>query len=160
MPLPPPRSLSTLPTSTLTSLLDTLFEPSPALHALCLPLLRSTSHRFDTYPALIAAIERQLVDLSASVSVSVAQKDEAVSTGEGQGQRQKTEKEAQLEEILNAHPRLGEKKVDSALSRAEQAGLSTVGGDQSKAGEEERLAALNAAYEAKFEGLRYVYVFH
>lgn len=50
--------------------------------------------------------------------------------------------------ILGSHPRLGAKKVESAQSVAEQAKL---GG-----GESEVLARLNAEYEAKFPGLRYV----
>ncbi|KLU91276.1 hypothetical protein MAPG_09797, partial [Magnaporthiopsis poae ATCC 64411] len=44
------------------------------------------------------------------------------------------------------------KKVDSAQSRAEQANLQKDAG----AAEAERLAALNAEYEARFPGLRYV----
>src|SRR5690606_9558018 len=49
--------------------------------------------------------------------------------------------------ILGSHPRLGEKKLDSAQSAAEQAQLRTAA---------EQLAALNAEYEAQFPGLRYV----
>jgi len=56
-----------------------------------------------------------------------------------------------LEEILDSHPRLGAKKVESAQSQAEQAQLQ--GGEE---GEAEKLAQLNAEYEAAFPGLRYV----
>ena len=52
-----------------------------------------------------------------------------------------------LNEILGSHPRLGAKKVDSAQSQAEQAQLQ---------GQGEELARLNAEYEARFPGLRYV----
>ena len=55
-----------------------------------------------------------------------------------------------LDKILAAHPRLGEKKVDSELSRKEQAQF------QSGAEEAERLRKLNEEYEEKFPGLRYV----
>lgn len=63
-----------------------------------------------------------------------------------------------LDSILAAHPRLGEKKVDSALSRAEQAAMAAASASQdgvSKA-EAEELARLNNEYEATFPGLRYV----
>jgi 2-oxo-4-hydroxy-4-carboxy--5-ureidoimidazoline (OHCU) decarboxylase len=56
-----------------------------------------------------------------------------------------------LDKILAAHPRLGEKKVNSAQSRGEQAGLNT-GGEE----EAEQLRDLNREYEEKFPGLRYV----
>ena len=54
---------------------------------------------------------------------------------------------------MGAHPRLGEKKVDSEQSRAEQAQLNT-GGEA----EAEKLRALNEEYEKAFPGLRYVSV--
>jgi len=57
-----------------------------------------------------------------------------------------------LDKILGAHPRLGEKKVDSAQSRAEQAQLNT-GGQEETA----KLLELNEKYEETFPGLRYVY---
>ena len=56
-----------------------------------------------------------------------------------------------LDKILSAHPRLGEKTVDSAQSRAEQAQLQTGAFE-----EWERLQALNQIYERTFPGLRYV----
>lgn len=49
--------------------------------------------------------------------------------------------------ILSSHPRLGARKVESAQSQAEQANLQ---------GEGEELAKLNAEYEERFPGLRYV----
>jgi 2-oxo-4-hydroxy-4-carboxy--5-ureidoimidazoline (OHCU) decarboxylase len=110
--LPPVETLSHLSDSELTHVLDLLFEPSPPLHALSLPVLRSAT--FPTYDTLIVAVNAQLT-------------------------------------ALCSHPRLGEKKVDSEQSRAEQAQLQK-GGEEEK----EQLAALNNEYEEKFPGLRYV----
>lgn len=128
--LPPIQSLAHSPDSTLTSTLDTLFEPSPPLHTLSLPILRSTT--FPSYAVLITAINAQLTALAASEQEEDIQK---------------------LSEILCSHPRLGEKKVDSEQSRKEQAQLQQ-GGDEEK----EKLASLNREYEERFPGLRYVYV--
>ncbi|PHH71966.1 hypothetical protein CDD80_4882 [Ophiocordyceps camponoti-rufipedis] len=52
--------------------------------------------------------------------------------------------------ILGSHPRLGAAKVSSQQSAAEQASL--VGGED----EAQTLSSLNAEYEARFPGLRYV----
>ncbi|KAI9759001.1 MAG: member of Set1p complex, histone methyl transferase [Chaenotheca gracillima] len=63
----------------------------------------------------------------------------------------------ELDDILGAHPRLGEKKVDSALSRDEQARMRAAGtGSGSSTEEEEMLRRLNEEYEAVYPGLRYV----
>ncbi|KAF2468838.1 uncharacterized protein BDR25DRAFT_230337 [Lindgomyces ingoldianus] len=126
--LPPIHSLSHLPDSELTTVLDLLFEPSPPLHTLSLPILRSTT--FPTYNTLVVAINAQL---------------NALATSDSPGHV------TRLSEILCSHPRLGENKVDSEQSRAEQAQLQK-GGDEEK----EQLAKLNSEYEAKFPGLRYV----
>ncbi|ORY17146.1 Oxo-4-hydroxy-4-carboxy-5-ureidoimidazoline decarboxylase [Clohesyomyces aquaticus] len=126
--LPAVNSLSHLPDSELTTVLDLLFEPSPPLHQLTLPVLRSTT--FPTYDTLIVAISAHLTALAASNS---------------------PEDVAKLSKILCSHPRLGEKKVDSEQSRAEQAQLQK-GGEEEK----EQLARLNREYEGKFPGLRYV----
>ncbi|OBT42729.1 hypothetical protein VE00_07222 [Pseudogymnoascus sp. WSF 3629] len=125
-PLPPATTLPSLPPSDQTHILDLLFEPSPPLHELSLPLF---TRPVSSYPALIAAIRSQLTALSTSSSPTDAK---------------------QLDEILGAHPRLGAKKMDSAQSAAEQAQLG--GGEE----EAQQLAALNEEYEAKFPGLRYV----
>ena len=110
-------------------MLDLLFEPTSSLHKLSLPVLRSTT--FPTYDALIVAVTAQLSALARSDDPKNVDK---------------------LSELLCSHPRLGEKKVESEQSRAEQAQLQ-------KGGEEERekLAALNMEYEKTFPGLRYVY---
>lgn len=128
--LPPSSTLPHQPDSQLATVLDLLFEPSPPLHSLSLPILRSTS--FPDYPSLIAAIRSQLAALAASTSPADA---------------------ATLAEILSSHPRLGENKVDSEQSRREQAQLQAGADD-----EREKLANLNAEYEERFPGLRYVYV--
>lgn len=121
--LPPAPSLPHSDDSTLTTVLDLLFEPSPPLHKLTLPILRSAT--FPSYDVLITAINAQLVALAAEDVTTVS-------------------------EILCSHPRLGEKKVDSEQSRKEQAQLQ--GGEE----EGKKLADLNAEYEKKFPGLRYV----
>ncbi|KAF3032814.1 hypothetical protein E8E12_003297 [Didymella heteroderae] len=124
-------SISTLPhasDSELTKVLDLLFEPSPPLNALTLPVLRSTT--FLSYGVLITAVNAQLIALANSAS---------------------PEDEKKLSEILCSHPRLGEKKVDSEQSRKEQAQLQQ-GAEEDK----EKLASLNREYEEKFPGLRYV----
>jgi 2-oxo-4-hydroxy-4-carboxy--5-ureidoimidazoline (OHCU) decarboxylase len=110
------------------NVLDLLFEPSPLLHALTLPVLRSAT--FPTYDTLIVAVNAQLTALASS--------DEP-------------EDVLKLSEILCSHPRLGEKKVDSEQSRKEQAQLQQGGED-----EKEKLESLNRQYEEKFPGLRYV----
>lgn len=94
--LPSISTLPHFPDSTLTTVLDLLFEPSPPLHTLTLPILRSTT--FPSYDVLITAINAQLTALATS----------DIDT---------------LSEILCSHPRLGEKKVDSEQSRKEQAQL-------------------------------------
>ncbi|EON69990.1 hypothetical protein W97_09256 [Coniosporium apollinis CBS 100218] len=143
-PLPFPPTLPSAPIETLTRVLDTLFEPSVPLHTLSLPILRSTP--FQSYPDLIAAVGVQLIDLLESSSTSDTE---------------------WLDKILGAHPRLGEKKVESALSRGEQAAMEAAeksgggvqgdggDGDQEEVGRE--LARLNGHYEEVFPGLRYVY---
>ncbi|KAH0547571.1 hypothetical protein FGG08_000296 [Glutinoglossum americanum] len=123
-------TIPTLPAESRAAILDVLFEPSEPLRALSAGLLAGNS--FASYDALVAAVGRQLEVLLESSSAGDAE---------------------WLDGILTAHPRLGEKKVDSALSRGEQAGLNQ-GGSQ----EGERLRALNEDYEKVFPGLRYVCV--
>ncbi|KAF1965643.1 hypothetical protein BU23DRAFT_574690 [Bimuria novae-zelandiae CBS 107.79] len=126
--LPAVTTLSHLPDEKLITVLDLLFEPSPPLHALSLPILRSTT--FPTYDTLIDAVNAQLSAL--------AQSDDPKDVDK-------------LSEILCSHPRLGEKKVESEQSRAEQAQLQK-GSEEEK----EQLAALNKEYEQKFPSMRYV----
>lgn len=129
--LPAINNLSHLSDFELTTVLDLLFEPSPPLHSLTLPILRSTT--FPDYGILISTVNTQLTALAESDSPDDV---------------------AKLSDILCSHPRLGEKKVESEQSRVEQAQLQK-GGEEEK----EQLANLNKEYEEKFPGLRYVYVF-
>lgn len=113
-----------------TGLLDFLFEPSPAIHTALLPVIRTAE--YSSYEDLIDACQIRLLSLAAASSAS--RPDPA------------------LLSVLGSHPRLGEKKIDSAQSAAEQAKLQA-GTDPREA---EELARLNREYEAKFPGLRYV----
>ncbi|KAI5919012.1 Oxo-4-hydroxy-4-carboxy-5-ureidoimidazoline decarboxylase [Camillea tinctor] len=127
--LPPISSLPTASTETITSALDTLFEPSPDIHALALPYIQqgSNPNPFPSYASLIQHIGAQLLQLCSSSD------------------------KAALHRILGSHPRLGAQKVDSAQSRAEQAQLNSDDADTRA-----KLQALNDEYEARFPGLRYV----
>jgi len=128
--LPPISEVPNLSTEERAAILDQLFEPCTQLHTLSVSFLASKP--FPSYDDLVASIGVQLTELSESTSTSDT---------------------AWLESILSAHPRLGEKKVDSEQSRAEQAQLNT--GDEAEA---QKLQALNAEYERTFPGLRYVQV--
>ena len=127
--LPPISTVISLSTSERAEILDKLFEPCTQLHTLSVELLKTEP--FSSYNDMIASIGVQLTDLSESTSSSDTE---------------------WLDKILGAHPRLGEKKVDSAQSKAEQAQLQ---GDRIQ---EKELMALNADYEKAFPGLRYVLV--
>jgi OHCU decarboxylase len=127
--LPPISGVPALSTVERAAVLDALFEPCTALHTLSLDLLHTET--FDSYNDLIASVGIQLTDLSESPSTSDTE---------------------WLDKILGAHPRLGEKKVESAQSQAEQAQLNT-GGEE----EATKLGNLNEEYEKTFPGLKYVY---
>ena len=126
--LPPISTVPALPTSELIAILDLLFEPCGALHTLSINLLRE--QKFTSYDDLITGIGMQLSDLAESSSTSDTQ---------------------WLEKILGAHPRLGEKKIDSAQSQTEQVQLAS--GHESG---QDKLSEMNALYEQTFPGLRYV----
>jgi 2-oxo-4-hydroxy-4-carboxy--5-ureidoimidazoline (OHCU) decarboxylase len=127
--LPPISQVPSLDTEARAQILDLLFEPCLQLHTLSVSLLHEQN--FSSYKDLIAAVGKQLTALFESDLESDTK---------------------WLDSILSAHPRLGEKKVDSEQSRKEQAQLNQ--GDD--AGEGKKLAALNSKYEATFPGLRYV----
>ncbi|KAI0148378.1 Oxo-4-hydroxy-4-carboxy-5-ureidoimidazoline decarboxylase [Xylariaceae sp. FL1272] len=151
--LPPISSLPTADEETIKAALDTLFEPSPEIHAIALPVIQQRTRilanpglspdfppptskatapddlPFTSYQSLIQHIGTLMTQLTVSPSPSSQEK---------------------LHSILGSHPRLGAKKVDSAQSRAEQAQL------RGSSDEPERLARLNAEYEERFPGLRYV----
>ncbi|KAM0281815.1 hypothetical protein ACHAQH_003304 [Verticillium albo-atrum] len=125
--IPDVTALPRLTATEQTDVLDLLFEPSPALHALILPAISTAT--FQSYDELIDSVYSLLSSLASE---------------------QTPEKRLVLHAILGSHPRLGAKKVDSAQSAAEQAKL------QGSESETSQLAALNAEYEEKFPGLRYV----
>ncbi|KAI9718023.1 MAG: hypothetical protein M1812_004281 [Candelaria pacifica] len=125
--LPTIETVPNLSTPERAAILDHLFEPSIPLHTLSVKLLHEKD--FPSYHDMIASIGVQLTELSESTSTSDTE---------------------WLEKILGAHPRLGEKKVDSAQSRQEQAQLGTGGTEESE------LKRLNDDYEKTFPNLRYV----
>ena len=125
--LPPVDKVSSLDTEGRAQVLDLLFEPCTQLHTLAVESLKDND--FSSYEELSDSVGKQLEALRLS----------------------KLESDRKwLDSILAAHPRLGEKKVDSEQSRMEQAQLQ---GDPEEA---EKLAKLNGEYEAQFPGLRYV----
>lgn len=134
--LPSPSSISSLSQEQQFQVLDTLFEPSPELHAITGPVL--TSQSFASYASLSDAVGSQLSALSLSQSPTDRQT---------------------LMKILGSHPRLGRPPAKvtehlSELSRKEQANLNKSAAEDQM----ERLSLLNHEYEEKFPGLRFVYV--
>ena len=138
-----PPLLSSSPT-TLTTVLDALFEPCPALHVLALPLLMSSPPT--SYAALVTSVGAQLTALLDASSADDDDDGDAT---------------ARLDAILQAHPRLGARDAAplSAASRREQEAMRDAGGgdeDADGADGADQLARLNAEYEARFGGLRFV----
>lgn len=132
--LPQISTVPSLPTTSRAAVLDTLFEPCTQLHTLSVSSLAENT--FHSYDALVASVGSQLTDLFKS-NLESDQK--------------------WLEVILSAHPRLGEKKIESDLSRKEQAAMVAASRDSGDSEEvEEQLKPLNEEYEAVFPGLRYV----
>lgn len=127
-PLPAVTSIPHLTTEERAALLDRLFEPCVPLHTLSAGLLREKT--FDSYDDLISSIGLQLTVLAESTS---------------------TTDKAWLESILAAHPRLGQSKVESTQSKAEQAKLSSQHDSPGQS-----LSQLNDLYEQTFPGLKYV----
>lgn len=130
--LPALSSLPSLPQEAQLRVLDTLFEPSPELHQLMLPVLGNQS--FASYTSLIDAVGGRMSALSAANSAT----DRNVLFG-----------------ILGSHPRLGRAPANpehlSELSKKEQAQLNMGAEEQA-----EKLRAMNAEYEGRFPGLRFV----
>ncbi|KAL5002173.1 Oxo-4-hydroxy-4-carboxy-5-ureidoimidazoline decarboxylase [Aspergillus recurvatus] len=131
--LPAPSSLRELPQGEQFQVLDTLFESSPELHTLIAPVLANQT--FSSYASLIDAVGGRMSALSAANSPT----DRDILVG-----------------ILGSHPRLGRPKTAatdhlSELSKREQANLNTGAEEQA-----EKLRLLNAEYEEKFPGLRFV----
>ncbi|CAG7929040.1 unnamed protein product [Penicillium olsonii] len=129
--LPSVAAIPSLPQETQLRVLDTLFEPSPELHQLMIPVL---AQAFPSYSGLIDAVGARMSALADSPT------DRNVLFG-----------------ILGSHPRLGRAPANpehlSELSKKEQAQLNTGAEEQA-----EKLSALNAEYEQRFPGLRFVYV--
>ncbi|KAH6612236.1 Oxo-4-hydroxy-4-carboxy-5-ureidoimidazoline decarboxylase [Chaetomium sp. MPI-SDFR-AT-0129] len=156
--LPPITSLQTLPPSTQTATLDLLFEPSADLHALALPTVQRGG--YTSYGELIDALRGRLIVFAGDAMGSEGREGE-------DGEKERREKKEVLFRVLGSHPRLGEKDKQkkeaaadnsethemSALSKAEQARLRS--GDDGDDWAEE-LRSLNAQYEARYPGLRYV----
>ncbi|KAI1624882.1 Oxo-4-hydroxy-4-carboxy-5-ureidoimidazoline decarboxylase [Exophiala viscosa] len=126
--LPPISTLPSLDTEERAKVLDLLFEPCQQLHTLSVSSLREKT--FSSYDEVIDAVGKQLFDLYESNLESDTR---------------------WLDAILSAHPRLGEKKVDSEQSRKEQAQLNQGGSEEAQL-----LADMNRKYEETFPGLRYV----
>ncbi|KAJ5841333.1 Oxo-4-hydroxy-4-carboxy-5-ureidoimidazoline decarboxylase [Penicillium rubens] len=130
--LPPLSTIPSLPQEAQLRVLDTLFEPSPELHQLMIPVLANQT--FSSYTNLIDAVGGRMSALSAPNSPT----DRDVLFG-----------------ILGSHPRLGRAPANpehlSELSKKEQAQLNEGAEEQA-----EKLRALNAEYEEKFPGLRFV----
>ena len=126
--LPSISTFHSLQSPQLAAVLDILFEPCVPLHTLSVNLLREQT--FSSYDDLITSVGVQLTDLAESSSTSDTR---------------------WLESILGAHPRLGEKKIDSTQSKEEQAQLAS----GHNAGED-KLSEMNTLYEQTFPGLRYV----
>ncbi|KPI38456.1 putative allantoinase 1 [Cyphellophora attinorum] len=137
--LPPTSQLPNLDATSRAQVLDLLFEPSTQLHTLSVTAI--AEQHFASYADLIDFVGTQFTTLLNS-NLESDQK--------------------WLIDILGAHPRLGEKKVDSAMSRAEQAAMKAAesakgagsGGDDAEIAS--KLKALNEAYEEAFPGLKYV----
>ncbi|KAI0427359.1 Oxo-4-hydroxy-4-carboxy-5-ureidoimidazoline decarboxylase [Xylaria sp. FL1042] len=169
--LPPISSLPTADEETIKSVLDTLFEPSPEIHAIAIPVIQRRK-RIPANPGLTAEVSPVPPQSSSSLSsptptvpdetpftsyASLIQHigtllHQLVISSSSSSSSPSSPAREKLHAILGSHPRLGAKKVDSAQSRAEQARLNT----GAAADEAERLVALNREYEERFPGLRYV----
>ena len=128
--LPPVQELHTSSDDVQLEVLDALFEPSPAIHETLLPIIKTGA--YTSWPHLIDSCHIQLRSLVSSGSSSSI--------------------DPSLLSVLGSHPRLGEKKIESQHSVAEQANLQK----NSTTAQEEQLAQLNRQYEDTFPGLRFV----
>lgn len=116
--------------STVLAQIDTLFEPSPALHI-----------------ALSASPHQVLAEVDEDGNVTPDLIYYVVKVLHGMTGK------PELDEILNCHPRLGSSKPLSVHSSNEQASLSDGVAGQKEAAQ---LQQLNDEYEKTFPGLRYV----
>ena len=131
--LPDPSQLSRADDKDVYNVVAQLFEDSDELRSFVTPLLRDLSE--PTYARWIDLVREQLK--------LYARPQESHNAQNMRG----------LDAILNAHPRLGEKKANlSDASAAEQANLQS----GTNHAEELELQRLNAEYETRFNGLRYL----
>lgn len=128
--LPGAATIPVLPTDGRVKVLAHLFEPCDALNTLALEYLATGP--FDNYDEVITLIKQLLIDLKDTDSPSNT---------------------AWLLKILAAHPRLGEKRIDSEHSRLEQASLTAESEEEGI-----KLKALNKQYEETFPG-QYIALF-
>jgi 2-oxo-4-hydroxy-4-carboxy--5-ureidoimidazoline (OHCU) decarboxylase len=133
-----------------TRILDYLFEPSPAIHDLLLPVIRTAE--YDSYDAFVDACEIRLLSLAAAAPEPGPKVPQANATGVAAAASITSLPAPELLAVLGSHPRLGAKKIESAASAAEQANIQ----QGAEPGEAEELARLNNEYEHTFPGLRYV----
>ncbi|OLL25136.1 putative allantoinase 1 [Neolecta irregularis DAH-3] len=122
--LPDIQLLKAAQAQEISAVTSNLFEKSESLEDILGKLISEMTYH--SYPDLISDVRSHLVTLTASQILP--------------------DKEA-LFDVINAHPRLGARKVDSAQSIAEQKSL---------VGESEALRLLNEEYEETFPRLRYV----
>ncbi|KAI5811093.1 Oxo-4-hydroxy-4-carboxy-5-ureidoimidazoline decarboxylase [Peziza echinospora] len=138
--LPPASAFPTLPPQSQTQILTSFFEKCPPLVSHLLPILTATTTPHDSYTPFIEQVRHELHLLNIS---------------------ENTQDQGKLLEILAAHPRLGEKDVESVMSRMEQRAMKQ-SEDRGTVDleEEERIARelerLNKVYEETFPGMRYV----
>ncbi|KAL2123668.1 hypothetical protein VTJ04DRAFT_33 [Mycothermus thermophilus] len=154
-------------TPLLPEVLDILFEPSATLHSIAVPALVEALEKGDDdgsddvagYERLVNVVKSKLLALAETASTAGGGVDATAARGK-------------LHNILGSHPRLGRKPVPggggeaeklSALSAAEQGKMRAASSSSGSGAsleeaekEEEELARLNAEYEARFPGLRYV----
>lgn len=128
--LPLPQALSDLPKEQKIQVLDHLFEPCPVLANLLLARVFHT--RYESYKHFIEESRKELLNyLDEEHAKSTVSPD--------------------VSKIISAHPRLGPSK-DKLSSHSDSEQQSLAGTKQ----EAQKLAQLNARYEERFPGLRYV----
>lgn len=108
--------------------IDLLFEASPALHAIAVPIIQGTA--CSTYDQLVNNIQTALYEMASESS---------------------DDQDDFLKQVLGSHPRLGSQSTSSVMSIREQSGLHSHGPAVL-----ESLHMLNQAYEDAFPGLIFV----
>ncbi|KAI5286896.1 hypothetical protein KEM54_006417 [Ascosphaera aggregata] len=125
--LPPARTLQNLSVEEQSAVVDTLFEHSPVLRSVILPLI--AQNFYPSYPALIAHVGDRLAYM--------------LHTGEID----------KIDAILSAHPRLGERRERvSDLSRMEQANLNNTTSSTSQEQQQQQQQTDSTATESQDNG--------